>query len=335
LHVSLNGRDIDTIQLKPVSGTVEESQMVRLPMGSLLPYTNTLSLDFYFDGNTPPNANPAFAIHRSSSIDLRGLPHAVVLPRLELFADAGYPFTKWPDLARTAAVMSATPTPFDYEALLDMAGFFGAQTGALVTRLTVTDDDHLDQVRDKDLVLIGTPEAQPLFSEWANAMPLRLSAPGMLVNEAPEAQLLRHPEWPFRAYDGIRLKRLISRNAAADVMVESFVSPLHPNRVVVAIVPSGSKATDAMRALFTPSEREGPVYGGITLSENGRFESFLVGTAAYYAGELNRYQHATVLLIEDYWLIPLLLLLLAVLIVAWVRWSTERVAARRLATQEP
>jgi hypothetical protein len=131
------------------------------------------------------------------------------------------------------------------------------------------------------------------------------------------------------------LKRLISRNAAADVMVESFVSPLHPNRVVVAIVPSGSKATDAMRALFTPSEREGPVYGGITLSENGRFESFLVGTAAYYAGELNRYQHATVLLIEDYWLIPLLLLLLAVLIVAWVRWSTERVAARRLATQEP
>ncbi len=107
-------------------------------------------------------------------------------------------------------------------------------------------------------------------------MPVSLSAPGMLVNEAPEAQLLRHPEWPFRAYDGIRLKHLIGLNAAADVMVESFVSPLYPNRVVVAIMPSGSKAPDAVRALFTPSAREGPVYGGITLSETDALGSFLV-----------------------------------------------------------
>src|SRR5436305_6757363 len=38
------------------------------------------------------------AIHRESSIDLSGLPHSVVLPRLELFADSGYPFTAIPDL---------------------------------------------------------------------------------------------------------------------------------------------------------------------------------------------------------------------------------------------
>jgi cellulose synthase (UDP-forming) len=334
LHLRLNGRDIDSIQLRPASAPVEEAETVRLPTGSLLAYTNTLTVDFYFEGNTPPNASPSFAIHRDSSLDLRGLPHTVILPRLELFADAGYPFTEWPDLSRAAVVMPGTPTPTDYETLLDMAGFFGAQTGSLVTRLTVSDADHLDEISDKDLVLLGTSESQPLFANWASAMPLGFSSSGMHVNEAAESRLLRHPEWPIRIYDGRRLGHLISGGTTMDLIVESFVSPLRQDRVALAIIPSGSGATDAVRALFTPSEREGPVYGGVAVSQNGRFESFLVGTLAYHAGELDRYQYTTVLLIEDYWLIPFLVLLFAVVIAAWVRWSTERVAAERLAMQE-
>ena len=334
LHVRLNGRDIDTIQLKPVSGSLEEAEMVRLPTGSMLPFTNTLSIDFYFEGNTPPTAHPSFAIHRDSTLDLHELPHAVLLPRLELFADAGYPFTQWPDLSRTAVIMPTAPTSTDYETLLDMAGFFGAQTGALVTRLTVTGADHLDQVADKDLVLIGSQDAQPLLSRWAGAMPLGLSAQSMQVNEAPESTLLLHPEWPFRRYDGGRLRRLIGSNADADVFVESFISPLREDRVAVAIVPSGAHAIEAVRSLFTPSEREGPVYGGVAVSRNKRFDSFLVGTMAYHAGKLDRYQYATVVLVEDYWIIPMLVLLFALMIVAWVRWITERVATERLAMWE-
>jgi hypothetical protein len=104
--------------------------------------------------------------------------------------------------------------------------------------------------------------------------------------------------------------------------------------VVVAIVPGGSGAIDAVRALFTPSERQGPVYGGVALSQNGRFQSFLVGTLAYHAGELDRFQFVTVLLSENYRLSPLLVLLLSIFIAAWVRRYTERVAARRLAARE-
>ena len=154
------------------------------------------------------------------------------------------------------------------------------------------------------------------------------------VNEAPESSLLLHPEWPFRSFDDGRLRRVISSSTATNLFVESFVSPLRQDRVVIAIIPSGSGAADAVRALFTPSEREGPVYGGVAISQNGRFESFLVGTLAYHAGELDRYQYITVRLIEDYWLIPFLVLLFAIMIAAWVRWSTERVAAERLATEE-
>ncbi len=332
LHLRLNGQDIDTVQLTPAVAPMEQSEIVRLPTGSLLPYTNTLAVDFYFEGNTPPTAHPTFSIHRDSSLDLGGVPHAVLLPRLELFADAGYPFTEWPDLSRTAVILPGSPTSTDYETLLDMAGFFGAQTGSLATRLSVTGADRLEQAQEKDLVLIGARDAQPLLQEWASAMPLGLPGAGMQVNEAPESTLLLHPEWPFLSSDSRKLERRIG--GGDDLLVESFVSPLRPNREAVAIVPGGPEAVGAVRALFTPSERQGPVYGGVALSRNGQFQSFLVGAQAYQAGEPDRYQNAKVLLIEDYWLIPLFVLLFALLIVAWVRFSTERVAAERLAAWE-
>jgi hypothetical protein len=229
--------------------------------------------------------------------------------------------------------MPSDPTPVELETLLDMAGFFGAQTGALATGIAVVAPDHLDQVQERDLVLIGTPESEPLISKWANKMPLDLSVQGMRVNQVAEWTLLFHPEWPFRSYDSERLAHLLNdKIASVNLFVESFVSPLRPDRVVVAITPSGASAIGAVRALFTPSERQGPVYGGVAISRNGRFQSFLVGTRAYHAGELNDYQFVTVFLFENYRLIPLVVLFLSVVIVAWVRWSTERVAARRLAT---
>jgi cellulose synthase (UDP-forming) len=334
LHVRLNGTDVDTIQLKPTSGPVVQAETVRLPTGSLLPFTNTLTCDFYFQGNTPPGARPSFAIQRDSTLDLHLLPHSVLLPRLELFADAGYPFTRRPDLAQTAAILPRSPSPEDYETVLDFAGFSGAQTGALAARITVSDADHIDDSRDKDLIVIGTPGSQPLLTDWNAAMPLSLTGQTVQVNEAATETLLLHPQWPFRSSDGRRLRRLIGGGANSDVLLESFMSPLRQDREVVAIVPGDSNAIDAIRALFAPSEREGPVYGGVAISRNRRFDSFLVGTAAYHAGEVDRTQYVAVLLIENYWLIPLILLLLALFIVAWVRWSTERVAADRLATWE-
>ncbi|HLJ78515.1 MAG TPA: UDP-forming cellulose synthase catalytic subunit [Acidobacteriaceae bacterium] len=333
VSVRLNGKDIDSMQLNPASAPVQESETFRLPTGSMLPYTNTLTVDFYFASNTPPaDVRPSFAVSRDSTIDLHELPHSVVLPRLELFADAGYPFTEWPDGSRAAVIMPDAPTPVDIETLLDMTGFWGGQTGSLATGLEIAESAGVKRMRGKDLVLIGTPQSQPLLSEWADAMPLDMSAPATQVHQAPETTLLLRPQWPFRESDGDRLTSLLNGDVSGvGLFVESFVSPLHPDRAVVAIVPHGSGAADAVRGLFTPSERQGPVYGGVAVSQDGRFQSFLTGTAAYHAGRFNQYQYATVLLFENYRILPLFVLFLSLFIAAWVRWSTERVAARRLA----
>src|SRR5262249_34642057 len=174
LYLQLNRKDVDSIRLRPAAAPTEQAEIVRLPTGRLQPYTNTLTV--YFDFGAPQNASRQYAlIHRDSWLDLRALPHSVTLPRLELFADAGYPFTQWPDLGQTAVVFPDAPTDADYEALLDMAGFFGAQTGQPGTALTVSDAAHIASVADKDLVLLGTAATQPLLAEWGSVMPLQLS----------------------------------------------------------------------------------------------------------------------------------------------------------------
>jgi hypothetical protein len=58
-----------------------------------------------------------------------------------------------------------------------------------------------------------------------------------------------------------------------------------------------------------------------------------VGSRTYHSGQLDPYQRAEVFAFENYRLIPLLVLLLAFVVGAWLYRSTEGVAARRLSTK--
>jgi cellulose synthase (UDP-forming) len=333
IHIRLNDKDVDSILLKPTDSQLSESAIARLPTGSLRSYANTLTVDFDF-GHSLRNDNVRryAAIHRDSWIDLRGIPHSVILPRLELFADAGYPYTEWPDLGRTAVVLPDAPTRSDYETLFDMAAFWAAQTGCPATALAVTDPANVGAVADKDLVLLGTATTQPLLRQWAENMPLSFVEGRMraATEDSTQSRLL-HLNWPFRDDDRARLAWLAASGRSMDVVVEDFVSPFRADRSVVAIVPQEPDKSDSVAALFVPSERQGPVYGGVAIARDGRFQSFLVGNLAYRSGDLDPYQQTLVFLLEDYWLVPLFVVVLAFPITVWLRHRTERVAAQRLA----
>src|SRR5262249_13773178 len=151
LHIRLNDKHIDSIALAPAASRVEHSEVVRVPTGRLQRYINTLTVDFDFARQPHQSSARQYgAIGGDSSLDLGGLPHSVVLPRLELFADAGYPYSAWPDLGRTAVILPPSPSPADYEALLSMAGFFGAQTGYPTTGLAVIEPGQISTVTGKD-----------------------------------------------------------------------------------------------------------------------------------------------------------------------------------------
>lgn len=333
LHVRLNNRDVDSIRLKPASSTVSAETIVRLPTGRFQPYTNTLTIDVDF-GRAGATATPRqyAAIHRDSTIDLSALPHSVILPRLELFADSGYPFTAWPDLGRTAVVLSQAPDAQEYETLLDMMGFFGAQTGLAATGVMITDEAGLDAARDKDLILLGNTDSQALLTRWAGSMPLDPDSGS--IRQIPWQMRVLHPEWPFRLGDRRKLDALLATRPALDLLVESFVSPFRTDRSVLAIVPRGSGSSQAIAAMFTPALEKGPIYGGVAIAENGRFRSFLIGDFAYHAGHLDFFQQTEVFLLEHYFFIPVLIMVLGFVIAAWLRRATERVAARRLAYEK-
>src|SRR5262249_47282380 len=109
------------------AGRLEQTELVRLPTSRLQAYVNTLTVDFDFGRGARKNSRLYAAVRRDSLLDLQGIPHSVMLPRLELFADAGYPFTEWPDLGRAAVILPTEPAISDFETLLDMVAFFGAQ----------------------------------------------------------------------------------------------------------------------------------------------------------------------------------------------------------------
>jgi cellulose synthase (UDP-forming) len=330
LHVRVNDQDVDGFALAPSAAPVRREEVVWLPTGALRPYANTLTVVVDFgQGGRSAEGRQHLAVHRESTVDLRALPHSVVLPRLELVADAGYPFTAWPDLSRTAFVLPDTPGPVELEALFNLAGFFGAQTGAPATAVSVVDAARIEEVRDRDLVVLGTLASQPLLSAWSARMPLGPVAGDRWQVSAPAPYGWLRPYWPFREADHERLATITTTLASFDLILEHFVSPLHPDRSAVAIVPGGAQGADVVATMFTPA-RQGPVYGGVAVSRGGRFESFLVGSVAYHAGRAGPSDRALVTLLEHYWLIPPVVALLALGFGRALNGRLERVAVRRL-----
>ena len=329
LHVRLNGEDVDSIRLKPASQSIQREEIVHLPTGRMRPYANALTVDVDFGRSGAVDGGSQYAaILRDSSIDLRDIPHSVVLPRLELVVDAGYPFTEWPDLSRTAVVLSDAPTPREYEALLNMVGFFGAQTGSPVTGVTIMNAAGVQEMRDKDIIVLGAPAHQPLLTAWSSWMPLAVASDGLRLNPTPDTSYWLHPDRPFRDEDRGRLQGLLDRGTRLDVILQHFVSPFRPDRSVVAIVPTDADG-QGIEAVFTTA-RTGPVYGGIAVEHSGRFESFLLGGATYHSGRLDPVQRARVFLVEHYWYVPPAVMVLALVIGRAMYDGAERVAARRL-----
>ena len=108
------------------------------------PFSNTLMMKFVFQiakkgkcQDTAP-ANLQGAVLKSSWLDIRDIPHWHQMPDLEVFSNAGYPFTRKADLADTAVVLPDIPTVDEIEMYLTMMGHFGAQTGYPVINVEVT-----------------------------------------------------------------------------------------------------------------------------------------------------------------------------------------------------
>ena len=104
---------------------------------------NELNFDFRFavlkkgECAVAPPGGEYGVIDGNSSIDASGFEHYIALPDLNVFANSGFPFTKYADLQQTLLVLDNNPTPKALSVLLNLTGHFGAITGYPGHRLTV------------------------------------------------------------------------------------------------------------------------------------------------------------------------------------------------------
>lgn len=171
MAISLNGEFV----AKRLLDTSQDltSTKVSIPSALLYP-ANTLRISLYNAqaGSLNGLRQAELTISRTTTLDLSGLSHNVMMPRLDLFAASGYPFTRLADLSGTAVVIPPKPAPAEISTYLDALGFLGAKAGypGLKFQLLSGDSDAVNP--GKDLLVIGSDDDQPMYAHFGWRMPL-------------------------------------------------------------------------------------------------------------------------------------------------------------------
>ncbi|MBP6895256.1 MAG: cellulose biosynthesis cyclic di-GMP-binding regulatory protein BcsB [Pseudacidovorax sp.] len=315
-------------------GTVAEKKTVQVPPQLLAP-SSQLRLHYYFEPSAgkcqPLLANVRGAIDPDSTLDLSGLPHYIAMPDLAAYANAGFPFSRLADLADSAVLLPPAPTAQDLGLYLGLMGQIGRSTGYPALRLRVGDVRRPAEVADKDLLVLGDLDRQPLFGEWRARMPL--SQP------AADTQRLELPGWLRRALDivaGSRMRQDLPQAAQLDLrgagretaVLAGFESPLRPGRSVIAVVAEPGQGDKLLDALQTPELLQ-RVQGSMAVVREGRVESVL-GGQPYYVGRLPPLTWLQWQLSRNAFMPALLALAAAALAAAVAYAGLQRRARRRL-----
>lgn len=245
------------------------------------------------------------AIDPESTIDLSGFPHYTALPNLALFANAGFPFSKYADLAQTVVVMPDAPVARDMEDLLFLMGRMGRQTGAAATRVRITPASELAADTDADLLIIDGRRGRDLLQEWQDRLPVLLD----------DAQRRYRPREIARWFNADLLRtdttrentEVTLRTGGAVAAILGFESPLRSGRSAVVITASQSRATELAIDALEDGGMVRAIHGDTVLIR-GREVSSHRGNESYFVGKLSWWLAIWLFLSRH----PLLLVLFAV-----------------------
>ena len=207
--------------------------MIPVPVVDMRPFSNSMMMKFVFQiakkGKCQDTAplNLQGAIRKDSYLDIRGIPHWAQLPNLEIFANAGYPFTRMADLSDTAVVLPDTPSPEEIEMYLTFMGHFGAQTGYPVLNVSVTNADGMKSGSDKDYMVMGTvDDISGAIGKVNDSLPVKVKSGGLQIEDtqgffAP----LQHAWWKVRSSDHIESGKLETAGGLPDALIEGIEWP--------------------------------------------------------------------------------------------------------------
>jgi cellulose synthase (UDP-forming) len=350
MRVSANGALVNELPLPQQDKPRQTLQTtVAVPLVDMRPFANTFLFNFFFQipkagacQNNPP-INLQGALLRSSYLDLRGFPHWAAMPNLELFANAGFPFTRFADLSQTTIVMPPQPSQQEIGLMLLLLAHFGEQTGFPTLRVKVDSSANLKQ--DVDYLILGTPDDQPAFADLAKQLPVSVSKDGTSIrNTNGFFSAFEHAWWAvaeLRPGSWWKLSQsqdtagvISSLGDSPDAVIQGVESPWAGNRSIVAITIKNDRAAEAFSAAFLKSSESGNISESVSIMNPGGFTSYRLGDNLYQVGTLSWWNKLRFRLREFPWLIVLLTFALGVFIVPWTKARIDYRARARLAGEQ-
>ena len=339
MQVRVNNAFLGSNPLIPGQETSRKMQTdVPVPVVNLRPFSNSLSFDFTFqllrkekcEDTTPINMQGA--ILSDSYLDLRGYPHWAPMPNLEIFANAGFPFTRVADLSETTVVLPLAPTAQEIESFVTLMGHFSRQTGIPALRVTVAGPDALHDGANTDFLIIGAGDDQPGFDKLGTHLPVSLGSGQIQVRDTEGffVRLLHHAWWKLESGEHTESGDLTAAGTP-DAVIEGIESPydLGGGRSIVAIHLKDGTVFDPFMDTFMAVQQSSDISGTVSVLHGTQFQSFRVGSGVYHVGVLPWWVRLRLWAAEYPWLIALVVVVLAFLVAIWTRqWLRARARAR-------
>ena len=306
LTVSINNQLLRSYRLAPESESggggrflvpLLQNDSSRETRGLLIPAfqlasDNQMVFQFSMDFHREANCKEVFidntreSIDPDSSVDVSGFAHYAALPDLALFANAGFPFTRYADLSDTAVVLPDATDPAALEELFFVLGRMGRQTGAVALGFRLLDTKEALGAGDADLLVLSGGDANELLARWGGS--LRLTKLGRdYTGLAPAVHALLEPA--PRARDGGAASHVLIQADGTLAALLSFESPIRGGRTVVALAASNAAAARSLIAALEDSARVSQIRGGLAVVRNDTVQSF-TADGVYYVGSLTFWQ---------------------------------------------
>ncbi|HEX4651509.1 MAG TPA: UDP-forming cellulose synthase catalytic subunit [Granulicella sp.] len=317
--------------------------VIPVPVMDLRPFSNSLMMKFIFQiakkGKCQDTApmNLQGAIMKDSFLDIRNIPHLAVLPNLEIFANAGYPFTRKADLADTAVVLPDSPQADEIEMFLTLMGHFGAQTGYPVLDVTVTNADGMktDRQNQKDYLVLGTVDDQPAIARLNPSLPVTIDPAGLHIQDtqgffAP----LQHAWWKVRSSDHVQSGQLETAGGLPDALIEGIEWPRDSGRSVVLIALRDHAVASNFLSVFLKRSQSSDIAQSVSVLHGSSFTSYRIGNDVYRVGSLSLWVRLNIFFSEFPWVVVLVTTFFCFLMATVLRAMLRRRARSRLQGME-
>ncbi len=261
-------------------------------------------------------------IDDNSSIDFSGYRHYIEMPSLAAYVNAGFPYSRYADLAQTLVLVSPKPSHEEVSTLLNALGSIGAQTGYPALRVQMSDNWSSAKSADADVLMIGVI---PQDLQDSSKINLLADAARSWINMPSRAVAAQNV--PVSASErAVESQTAISSSGPMGAIV-GFQSPVNHQRSVVALLANSPRGWDLLNSALLDSGKRAAVFGSATVIRESGVTSVRVGDT-YFVGHLPWWERLWNLLATH----PVWLAICAAVVVvlfALMAWRLMRLVSRR------